>query len=157
MNFGPRHDKERFSVRLSINRTITGKKLFEIHILDWFADFGNLFLIVLLVVDGVSSDSGEEREIQKNYWKEHSVGLSVEAMMLDSKAADLDKEERPEVISIELLSLWFRWSWVSFYLDPKIWIDIENDPKFCGLYEFKTTLSKRFLSGRTDLNRSGFE
>lgn len=56
-------------------------------------------------MDGVSSDSGEEREIQKNYWKEHSVGLSVEAMMLDSKAADLDKEERPEVISIELLSL----------------------------------------------------
>lgn len=41
--------------------------------------------------------AGEEREIQKNYWKEHSVGLSVEAMMLDSKAADLDKEERPEV------------------------------------------------------------
>jgi phosphoethanolamine N-methyltransferase len=41
--------------------------------------------------------AGEEREIQKNYWKEHSVGLSVEAMMLDSKASDLDKEERPEV------------------------------------------------------------
>ncbi|KAG2254112.1 hypothetical protein Bca52824_084248 [Brassica carinata] len=42
----------------------------------------------------------EEREIQKNYWKEHSVGLSVEAMMLDSKAADLDKEERPEILSL---------------------------------------------------------
>lgn len=25
------------------------------------------------------------------------MGLSVEAMMLDSKASDLDKEERPEV------------------------------------------------------------
>lgn len=49
--------------------------------------------------------SGEEREIQKNYWKEHSADLSVEAMMLDSKAADLDKEERPEV---KLSSLLFR-------------------------------------------------
>ncbi|KAM7479643.1 hypothetical protein LguiA_027856 [Lonicera macranthoides] len=38
----------------------------------------------------------QEREIQKNYWVEHSGDLSVEAMMLDSKAADLDKEERPE-------------------------------------------------------------
>ncbi|CAL9240548.1 unnamed protein product [Arabidopsis halleri] len=44
--------------------------------------------------------AGEEREIQKNYWKEHSVGLSVEAMMLDSKASDLDKEERPEILAL---------------------------------------------------------
>ncbi|KAK9067568.1 hypothetical protein SSX86_011679 [Deinandra increscens subsp. villosa] len=43
---------------------------------------------------------GEEREIQKNYWVEHSVDLTVEAMMLDSMAADLDKEERPEVLSL---------------------------------------------------------
>ncbi|KAH7528573.1 hypothetical protein FEM48_Zijuj05G0086400 [Ziziphus jujuba var. spinosa] len=43
---------------------------------------------------------GEEREIQKNYWMEHSVDLTVEAMMLDSKASDLDKEERPEVLSL---------------------------------------------------------
>jgi phosphoethanolamine N-methyltransferase len=42
----------------------------------------------------------QEREIQKNYWVEHSVDLSLEAMMLDSKAADLDKEERPEVLSL---------------------------------------------------------
>ncbi|CAI9773704.1 unnamed protein product [Fraxinus pennsylvanica] len=42
----------------------------------------------------------EEREIQKTYWIEHSADLSVEAMMLDSKASDLDKEERPEVISL---------------------------------------------------------
>lgn len=40
---------------------------------------------------------GQEREIQKSYWMEHSADLTVEAMMLDSKAADLDKEERPEV------------------------------------------------------------
>ncbi|XVF50469.1 hypothetical protein PTKIN_Ptkin04bG0103700 [Pterospermum kingtungense] len=43
---------------------------------------------------------GDEREVQKNYWLEHSVDLTVEAMMLDSKAADLDKEERPEVLSL---------------------------------------------------------
>ncbi|XP_060968935.1 phosphoethanolamine N-methyltransferase 2 isoform X2 [Cannabis sativa] len=42
----------------------------------------------------------EEREIQKCYWKEHSVDLTLEAMMLDSKASDLDKEERPEVLSL---------------------------------------------------------
>ncbi|KAH7549404.1 hypothetical protein JRO89_XS13G0026100 [Xanthoceras sorbifolium] len=45
-------------------------------------------------------DSQGEREIQKNYWTEHSANLTVEAMMLDSKAADLDKEERPEVLSL---------------------------------------------------------
>ncbi|KAJ7975230.1 Phosphoethanolamine N-methyltransferase [Quillaja saponaria] len=31
---------------------------------------------------------------------EHSNDLNVEAMMLDSKASDLDKEERPEVLSL---------------------------------------------------------
>ena len=38
-----------------------------------------------------------ERTIQSNYWKEHSVEPSVEAMMLDSQASKLDLEERPEV------------------------------------------------------------
>uniref|UniRef100_A0A1J3EP18 phosphoethanolamine N-methyltransferase n=1 Tax=Noccaea caerulescens TaxID=107243 RepID=A0A1J3EP18_NOCCA len=42
----------------------------------------------------------EERDIQKSYWMEHSSDLTVEAMMLDSKASDLDKEERPEVLSL---------------------------------------------------------
>ncbi|KAI4347261.1 hypothetical protein L6164_008085 [Bauhinia variegata] len=42
----------------------------------------------------------DERQMQKIYWIEHSADLSVEAMMLDSKAADLDKEERPEVLSL---------------------------------------------------------
>ena len=37
-----------------------------------------------------------EREAQKAYWKEHSGEATVEAMMLDSKAADIDKLERPE-------------------------------------------------------------
>ncbi|GMH21383.1 hypothetical protein Nepgr_023225 [Nepenthes gracilis] len=41
-----------------------------------------------------------ERELQKKYWIEHSVDLTVEAMMLDSKARDLDREERPEVLSL---------------------------------------------------------
>jgi hypothetical protein len=40
-----------------------------------------------------------ERNIQSNYWKEHSVVPSVEAMMLDSQASKLDLEERPEVFS----------------------------------------------------------
>eukprot|EP00268_Persea_americana_P064537 TRINITY_DN850_c0_g1_i2.p1 TRINITY_DN850_c0_g1~~TRINITY_DN850_c0_g1_i2.p1 ORF type:complete len:491 (-),score=107.70 TRINITY_DN850_c0_g1_i2:232-1704(-) len=43
---------------------------------------------------------GEERAIQKNYWIEHSADLTVESMMLDSRASDLDKEERPEVLSL---------------------------------------------------------
>jgi len=41
--------------------------------------------------------TAEEREAQKAYWKEHSVQATVESMMLDSKAADIDKMERPEV------------------------------------------------------------
>ncbi|XP_010533969.1 PREDICTED: phosphomethylethanolamine N-methyltransferase [Tarenaya hassleriana] len=48
----------------------------------------------------MASSYGEEREIQKSYWMEHSADLTVEAMMLDSRAADLDKEERPEVLSL---------------------------------------------------------
>jgi len=42
----------------------------------------------------------EERHAQKSYWEEHSKDLTVEAMMLDSRAADLDKEERPEILSL---------------------------------------------------------
>lgn len=46
------------------------------------------------------ASNGKERDIQKSYWIEHSSDLTVEAMMLDSKASDLDKEERPEVLSL---------------------------------------------------------
>ena len=54
--------------------------------------------------------------MQKNFWIEHSADLTVEAMMLDSKASDLDKEERPEVIIIALsLSL------IICILDPTFW------------------------------------
>lgn len=52
-----------------------------------------------LCVAGVLEKLEEEREAQKRYWEEHSRDLTVEAMMLDSRAADLDKEERPEVIT----------------------------------------------------------
>lgn len=38
-----------------------------------------------------------ERAQQKAYWAEHSSEATVEAMMLDSQAADIDKMERPEV------------------------------------------------------------
>ncbi|KAJ1438734.1 S-adenosyl-L-methionine-dependent methyltransferase [Sesbania bispinosa] len=50
---------------------------------------------------GMGQDlSVDEREAQKSYWIEHSADLSVESMMLDSNASDLDKEERPEVLSL---------------------------------------------------------
>ncbi|KAI4983623.1 hypothetical protein ZWY2020_025489 [Hordeum vulgare] len=51
-----------------------------------------------VVANGVLAKVEEEREARKRYWEEHSTDLTVEAMMLDSRAADLDKEERPEVI-----------------------------------------------------------
>ncbi|OAE25294.1 hypothetical protein AXG93_4620s1080 [Marchantia polymorpha subsp. ruderalis] len=44
-------------------------------------------------------DSPHERSLQNNYWKEHTVELSIEAMMLDSQAQKLDKEERPEILA----------------------------------------------------------
>lgn len=47
----------------------------------------------------------DERAAQKEYWKEHSGEATVEAMMLDSMAADIDKLERPEVRSVVL------WHW----------------------------------------------
>ena len=46
-----------------------------------------------------------ERKVQMSYWEEHSKGLTVESMMLDSRAADLDKEERPEVLHENILLL----------------------------------------------------
>ncbi|KAG6745769.1 hypothetical protein POTOM_050276 [Populus tomentosa] len=42
----------------------------------------------------------EERDIQKKYWMDNTSDLSVNAMMLDSKASELDKEERPEILSL---------------------------------------------------------
>ena len=34
-----------------------------------------------------------------DYWKEHSKDGSVEEMMLDNHAAELSKEEMPEILS----------------------------------------------------------
>nr|BAU37045.1 phosphoethanolamine N-methyltransferase [Chlamydomonas asymmetrica] len=48
--------------------------------------------------NGAQTD--QEREVQKQYWKEHSSQPTVEAMMLDSKAAEIDQLERPEVLSL---------------------------------------------------------
>ncbi|KAG7673918.1 hypothetical protein KSW81_007097 [Nannochloris sp. 'desiccata'] len=48
----------------------------------------------------MTQPTAEEREAQKAYWKEHSTEATVEAMMLDSKAADIDKLERPEVMRL---------------------------------------------------------
>lgn len=39
----------------------------------------------------------DERTAQKSYWKENAYDASVEAMMLDSNATVIDREERPEV------------------------------------------------------------
>ena len=47
--------------------------------------------------------SMEHREQQKTYWTDHSVEATVEAMMLDSQAATIDKEERPEVGTVQAL------------------------------------------------------
>eukprot|EP00244_Chara_vulgaris_P000034 TRINITY_DN1003_c0_g1_i4.p1 TRINITY_DN1003_c0_g1~~TRINITY_DN1003_c0_g1_i4.p1 ORF type:complete len:530 (-),score=125.00 TRINITY_DN1003_c0_g1_i4:1398-2912(-) len=41
-----------------------------------------------------------ERGLQASYWKEHTESLSIEAMMLDSQASRLDKEERPEILGM---------------------------------------------------------
>lgn len=40
----------------------------------------------------------KEREVQHQYWLEHSQEPTVEAMMLDSKASEIDQLERPEVL-----------------------------------------------------------
>ena len=83
----------------------------------------------------------EERHAQKSYWEEHSKDLTVEAMMLDSRAADLDKEERPEVIhsamtfsplplSIPVFSEYTTFSVLfSAFCDPSPWI-WEHVPAF---------------------------
>ncbi len=47
--------------------------------------------------DNVIGKTAAERSAQKLYWTEHSVETTVEAMMLDSQAKVIDKEERPEV------------------------------------------------------------
>lgn len=52
-----------------------------------------------LVQNGTPLSS--HRAAQASYWKEHSATATVEAMMLDSQAKIIDKQERPEVRSLE--------------------------------------------------------
>jgi hypothetical protein len=44
-----------------------------------------------------ATETKAERDVQKQYWLEHSTEPTVEAMMLDSNAAVIDQMERPEV------------------------------------------------------------
>ncbi|KAI8467871.1 MAG: S-adenosyl-L-methionine-dependent methyltransferase, partial [Monoraphidium minutum] len=53
----------------------------------------------MAAVADAPSTAPVEREVQLNYWKEHSKEPTVEAMMLDSKASEIDQLERPEVLS----------------------------------------------------------
>ncbi len=53
-----------------------------------------------------NSSTPEEREMQRSYWKEHSAEATVETMMLDSQAKDIDRMERPEVRSAKLDQAW---------------------------------------------------
>jgi hypothetical protein len=64
----------------------------------------------MMIVGVAGKMEVEERMAQKSYWEEHSRNLTVEAMMLDSRAADLDKEERPEVIDTSMPFSHFRFS-----------------------------------------------
>ncbi|CAD7698098.1 unnamed protein product [Ostreobium quekettii] len=41
----------------------------------------------------------EERAAQEEYWKQHSDGATVEDMMLDSQAREIDRLDRPEVLA----------------------------------------------------------
>lgn len=48
----------------------------------------------------VVQNGSAERAAQADYWKEHSATATVEAMMLDSQANLIDKQERPEVLGM---------------------------------------------------------
>lgn len=56
----------------------------------------DLFLITFVNMTKEFSDE-DQRNAQKAYWAEHSTEATVEAMMLDSHACEIDKLERPEV------------------------------------------------------------
>jgi hypothetical protein len=46
---------------------------------------------------GAAGATATERDAMRAFWAEHSSKPTVEAMMLDSQAAQIDCEERPEV------------------------------------------------------------
>lgn len=45
----------------------------------------------------------DERSTQTTYWTQHASSTTIETMMLDSKAKELDQCERPEVLALQLL------------------------------------------------------
>lgn len=47
----------------------------------------------------MQDDSETERALQRNYWESHSTQGTVEDMMLDSQAANIDLLERPEILA----------------------------------------------------------
>lgn len=59
----------------------------------------------LKLVKPSMAEPEEERTLQKSYWTDHSLEASVEAMMLDSQAKVIDREERPEVRPLRVLEL----------------------------------------------------
>ncbi|KAK7271196.1 hypothetical protein RJT34_26892 [Clitoria ternatea] len=62
-----------------------------------------LLLLLLLSIKSMASLAAtpqDERGVQRSYWIDQTAELSVESMMLDSNASHLDKEERPEVLSL---------------------------------------------------------
>lgn len=66
----------------------------------------------VVIVAAAVFEMAEERKAQTEYWKEHASEATVEAMMLDSQASEIDKLERPEVgwesesLSLALGRLW---------------------------------------------------
>jgi len=92
----------------------------------------------------------EERDIQKKYWMDNISDLSVNAMMLDSKASELDKEERPEVhfsllLQKMLLSFLFYYvhgnvvcvTFFLFDLNPLMFSTLVFGSINCGVMNFK--------------------
>ena len=79
----------------------------------------------------------EERKAQRSYWEEHSRDLTLEGMMLDSRAAELDKEERPEV----MLRLLFFFNFRSACLMTLFCLNLES-MSVCHVCVFASQISR---------------
>lgn len=53
--------------------------------------------LVLFWQNVVVPGKGQERDVQVAYWKEQTQSATLEAMMLDTQASEIDQIERPEV------------------------------------------------------------
>ena len=49
------------------------------------------------MADPAATKTAAERDAMREFWVEHSKAATVEEMMLDSKASEIDLQERPEV------------------------------------------------------------